>query len=59
MNCHLSQKIWMNVKQLLSPDIIASLIVLFIYFTAIQILDVISTTVTMIGDIAMVIAMML
>ena len=59
MNYHSAQKIKMNAKQLLSPGVIASLIAILIYFTEIQIPDVISSTVTMVGDITTPIAMML
>lgn len=59
MNYHSVQKIKINLKQLLSPGVIASLVALFIYFTGLQVLDVLSSTITMIGDITTPIAMLL
>jgi len=59
MNYHSVQKIKINLKQLLSPGVIASLVALFIYFTGLQVPDVLSSTITMIGDITTPIAMLL
>lgn len=53
------RKMKFNPKDLLSPGVVASLIALVIYMGKIQFPDVISSTVTMIGDITTPIAMLI
>lgn len=53
------RKTHMNMKNVLSPGVIASLIALLIYFTKLQVPDIIASTVNMIGDITTPIAMMI
>lgn len=53
------RKMKFNPKDLLSPGVIASLVALVIYMAKIQFPDVISSTVTMIGDITTPIAMLI
>lgn len=59
MNYGTGQKVKLNPKNLLSPGVIASLVALFIYFTGIKLPDVLSSTITMIGDITTPMAMLL
>lgn len=59
MNYGTGQKVKLNPKNLLSPGVIASLVALVIYFTGIQLPDVFSSTITMIGDITTPMAMLL
>ena len=54
-----SQKIEINIKSILSPGVIASLIALVVYFTRLQFPTVIVSTINMIGDITTPIAMMI
>lgn len=54
-----SQKIEINIKSILSPGVIASLIALFVYFTRLQFPTVIVSTINMVGDITTPIAMMI
>ena len=54
-----SQKIEVNIKSILSPGVIASLIALFVYFTRLQFPTVIVSTINMVGDITTPIAMMI
>ena len=53
------QKVKIDPKSLLSPGVIASLVALLIYFTKLQVPTVISSTVSMIGDITTPMAMLL
>lgn len=53
------RKTQMNVKNILSPGVVASLVALFLYFTKIQFPDVIASTVNMVGDITTPIAMII
>ena len=53
------KKMKFNPKDLLSPGVVASLVALVIYMGKIQFPDVISSTVTMIGDITTPIAMLI
>lgn len=59
MNYGTGQKVKLDPKNLLSPGVIASLVALLIYFTGIQLPNVLSSTVTMIGDITTPMAMLL
>lgn len=59
MNYGTGQKTKLDPKNLLSPGVIASLIALVIYFTGIKLPDVISSTVSMVGDITTPMAMLL
>lgn len=59
MNYRSAEKIPIDLRQLFSSGVIASLVALLIYLTGLQVPDVISSTVTMIGDITTPIAMML
>ena len=59
MNYGTGHKVKLNPKNLLSPGVIASLVALFIYFTGIKLPDVLSSTITMIGDITTPMAMLL
>lgn len=54
-----SQKIEINIKSILSPGVIASLIALVVYFTRLQFPTVIVSTINMIGDITTPIAMII
>ena len=54
-----SQKTHMNLKNLISPGVVASLVALFIYFTKLQLPDVICSTISMVGDITTPIAMLI
>ena len=53
------KRVKINPKQLLSPGVVASLVALFIYFIKLQVPTVISSTVSMIGDITTPMAMLL
>lgn len=59
MNYGTGQKVKLDPRNLLSPGVIASLVALLIYFTGIKLPDVLSSTVTMIGDITTPMAMLL
>lgn len=59
MNYGTDRKVQMNPRNLLSPGVIASLVALLIYFIKLQVPTVISSTVTMIGDITTPMAMLL
>jgi len=59
MNYGTGKTVAIDPKHLLSPGIIASLVALLIYFTKLQVPDVISSTMTMIGDMTTPIAMLL
>lgn len=59
MNYGTGQNVKLDPKNLLSPGVIASLVALLIYFTGIHFPDVISSTVTMVGDITTPMAMLL
>jgi len=53
------RKTEMNLKNIISPGVVASLAALFIYFTHLQLPDVISSTVNMVGDMTTPIAMLI
>ena len=59
MNYRSAEKISINLRQLFSPGVVSSLVALLIYLTGFQMPDIISSTITMIGDITTPIAMML
>lgn len=59
MNYGTGQKVKLDPRNLLSPGVIASLVALLIYFTGIKLPNVLSSTVTMIGDITTPMAMLL
>lgn len=59
MNYGTEKSAHMDLKNLLSPGVIASLVALAIYFTQLQLPDVISSTITMIGDITTPMAMII
>lgn len=59
MNYGTGQNVKLDPKNLLSPGVIASLVALLIYFTKLSVPDIVSTTVTMIGDITTPMAMLL
>lgn len=54
-----NRKAEMKLKNIISPGVIASLVALFIYFTKLQLPDMISSTVSMVGDITTPIAMII
>jgi len=53
------QEIHLNLKNILSPGVIASFVALVLYFTRLSVPDVISSTMTMIGDITTPMAMLI
>lgn len=57
MNYGTGQKVKLDLKNLQSPGVNASLVALLIYFTGIQLPNVLSSTITMIGDITTPMAM--
>lgn len=59
MNYGTGKKSQMKLKNLLSPGVIASVVALIIYFTHIQLPDVIASTITMVGDITTPVAMLI
>lgn len=59
MNYGTGQNVKLDPKNLLSPGVIASLVALLIYFTKLTVPDIVSTTITMIGDITTPMAMLL
>lgn len=59
MNYGTSRKSKFDAKNLLSPGVIASLIALFIYFTHLSVPDIVSSTITMVGDMTTPLAMLL
>lgn len=59
MNYRSAEKISINLRQSFSPGVVSSLVALLIYLTGFQMPDIISSTITMIGDITTPIAMML
>lgn len=59
MNYGTNRKAEMNLKNIISPGVIASLVALLIYFTQLQLPDVISSTINMVGDMTTPIAMLI